>query len=180
MLHIYYRFGIKWDSLARSRWGQLWHSGDCMRGPDVHVTGYDPGPATDQWSCDCGQHARRSKACISVRVSSRPTRNLSQVIMITRKEEELWSMGVGWWENVPSLELSKKGAPCWGAVIPVAEMAMRFFAGKISPSAHVLWFAFQRQSQHCLNRKHTLDQSRAGVLWMYLITSTSTFHHEST
>ena len=36
------------------------------------MTGYDPGPATDQWSCDCGQHARRSKACISVRVSSRP------------------------------------------------------------------------------------------------------------
>ena len=25
-----------------------------------------------------------------------------------------------------------------------------------------------------------VDQSRAGVLWMYLITSTSTFHHEST
>ena len=24
------------------------------------------------------------------------------------------------------------------------------------------------------------EQSRAGVLWMYLITSTSTFHHEST
>ena len=66
-------------------------------------------------------------------------------------------MGVGWWMNVPSLELSKKGAPCWGAVIPVAEMAMRFFAAKISPSAHVLWFASQRQSQHCLNRKHTLD-----------------------
>ena len=34
--------------------------------------GYDPGPATDQWSCDCGQHARKSKACISVRVFSRP------------------------------------------------------------------------------------------------------------
>ena len=42
---------------------------------------------------------------------------------LTRKEEEWWSMGVGWWVNVPSLELSKKGAPCWGAVIPIVEMA---------------------------------------------------------
>ena len=91
-----------------------------MRGPDVHVTGFDPEPATDQWSCDCGQHARKSKACISVRVSSRPPRNLGQVIMITRKEKERWSMGVGWWVHVPSIDLNKNGAPCWDAVIPIA------------------------------------------------------------
>ena len=138
MLHIYYRFGIKWDSPARSRWGQLWHSDDCMRGPDVHVTGHGPGPATDQWSCDCGQHATRSQACISVRVSSRPPWNLSQVIMITRKEEKWWSMGVGWWVNVPSLELSNKGAPCWGAVIPIAEMASWLVSVYISAHKYIL------------------------------------------
>ena len=38
-----------------------------------------------------------------------------------RKNGGAW--GVGWWVNVPSLELSKKGAHCWGAVIPVAEIA---------------------------------------------------------
>ena len=71
------------DSPDRSRWGQLWHSDDCMRGLDVHVTGYDLGPATDQWSCDCGQHARKSKACISVRESSRPKKRSGDVYAIT-------------------------------------------------------------------------------------------------
>ena len=55
------------------------------------MTRYDPGPATDQWSCDCGQHARRSKACISVRVSSRPKKRsgdrMPQDILDTDKME---------------------------------------------------------------------------------------------
>ena len=125
-----------------------------MRGPDVHVTGYDPEPATDQWSCDCSQHARKSKACISVRVSSRPLRNISQVIMITRKEE-WWSMGVGWWVNVPSIELNKKGAPCWGAVIPVAEMAYSDWS--VSTFLHRNTFSPLVSSPHswCLGPGHS-------------------------
>ena len=46
-----------------------------MRGPDVHLTGHGPGPATDQWSCDCGQHDQKV-----------PSLHLCQSVQPTQKE----------------------------------------------------------------------------------------------
>ena len=49
MLHIYDTFGIKWTARPDLDGASCDTFEDCMRGPDVHVTGHGPGPANDQF-----------------------------------------------------------------------------------------------------------------------------------
>ena len=65
-----------------------------MQGPDVHVTGHGPGPATDQWSCDCGQQYQKVLSLHLCPESECPAEPLEISAMISRKEEEWWSMGL--------------------------------------------------------------------------------------
>ena len=67
-----------------------------MRGPDVHVNGYGPGPATDQWSCDCGQNFQKILSLLLFQ-SFQPTPSKCQLgYPDNKKRRRMVEHGVGW------------------------------------------------------------------------------------